>query len=114
MENRGTCGSVIGQMKKVDKTRRTWTAREEEVLVTTLKDVITKGWKSENGFKAGNLTLLEFSMHAAIPDITKVTMNDLVNQLSKPDNLSNAQDVVLDALRGMNELSEDKRVIAAQ
>ncbi|KZV21138.1 hypothetical protein F511_13204 [Dorcoceras hygrometricum] len=225
-------------MKKGDKTRRTWSAREEEILITALKDVITKGWKSENGFKAGYLTLLESAMHSAIPgtdlrgnphinsktdstfrsmrhkqwthyadwceifgsdratgehsqtfqnalndvlklnddvpnqfqfedtdscnasvaeddsisethtpsskpnastsskkrkrkqpnevddaivaainnlaDITKVTMNDLVKQLAAPDTLSDAQDVVLEALRGMNELSEDEQVIAAQ
>ncbi|KZV32950.1 hypothetical protein F511_01461 [Dorcoceras hygrometricum] len=67
MESGETCGSVIGQVKKGDKTRRTWSAREEEVLITALKDVITKGWKSENGFKAGYLTLLESAMHSAIP-----------------------------------------------
>ncbi|KZV56349.1 hypothetical protein F511_00346 [Dorcoceras hygrometricum] len=67
MESGETCGSVIGRVKKVDKTRRTWSAREEEVLITALKDVITKGWKSENGFKAGYLTLLESAMHSAIP-----------------------------------------------
>ncbi|KZV19580.1 hypothetical protein F511_13466 [Dorcoceras hygrometricum] len=279
MESGDTCGSVIGQVKKGDKTRRTWSAREEEVLIAALKDVITKGWKSENGFKAGYLTLLESAMHSAIPgtdlrgnphinskvhvwkktygtlvtllgkssvgwndsdktveatdetwdaiiktdstfrsmrhnqwthyadwceifgsdratgehsqtfqnalndvlklnddvpnqfqfgdtdacntsvaeddsisethtpsskpyaattskkrkrkqlnevddaivaainnlaDITKVTMNDLVKQLAAPDILSDAQDVVLEALRGMNELSEDEQVIAAQ
>ncbi|KZV33915.1 hypothetical protein F511_26106 [Dorcoceras hygrometricum] len=67
MESGDTCGSVIGRTKKVEKTRRTWTAREEDVLITSLKDVITKGWKSENGFKAGYLSLLESAMHAAIP-----------------------------------------------
>ncbi|KZV23404.1 hypothetical protein F511_17364 [Dorcoceras hygrometricum] len=246
MESGETCGSVIGRTKKVDKTRRTLSEREEDVLITTLKDMISKGRKSENGFKAGYLTLLESAMHAVIPgctlrgnphinskvhvwkktynglylpnhatqavdslprlvqdirkrscnwralqsfenslqdvlklnddvpndlqfgvaftgdtehgdddsisetttpsskpkvattskkrkrkqnnevddaivtainnlaDITKVTMNDLVKHLSGPDNLADVQDVVLDALQGMSELSEDKQVIAAQ
>ncbi|KZV28818.1 hypothetical protein F511_06252 [Dorcoceras hygrometricum] len=70
MESGETCGSVIGRTNKVDKTRRTWTAREEEVLITALKDVITKGWKNENGFKAGYVTLSESAMHAAIPCCT--------------------------------------------
>ncbi|KZV43361.1 hypothetical protein F511_19237 [Dorcoceras hygrometricum] len=70
MESGETCGSVVGRTKKVDKTRRTWTAREEDVLITALKYVITKGWKSENGFRAGYLTLLESAMHAAIPGCT--------------------------------------------
>ncbi|KZV27875.1 hypothetical protein F511_37401 [Dorcoceras hygrometricum] len=279
MESGDTCGSVIGRNKKVDKTRRSWTAREEDVLIAALKDVVTKGWKSENGFRSGYLTLLESAMHAALPgtdlrgnphinskvhvwkktygtlvtllgksglgwnvtdntveatdetwdsivkadssfrsmrhkhwthypdwcdifgndratgehsqtfenalkdvlkldddvpdemqfgdacafntfhgdedsisethatsskpnvettskkrkrkpvnevdeaivaainnlaDITKATMNDLVKQLAVPDNLSNTQDVVLDALREMNELSDEEQVIAAQ
>ncbi|KZV52440.1 hypothetical protein F511_32153 [Dorcoceras hygrometricum] len=59
-------GSLIGRMKKVDKTQRTWTAREE-VLIIALKNVIKKGWKSENGFKAAYLTLLENAIHASIP-----------------------------------------------
>ncbi|KZV28056.1 hypothetical protein F511_33109 [Dorcoceras hygrometricum] len=70
MESGETCGSVIGRTKKVDKTRRTWSAREEDVLITALKDVITKGWKSENGFKSGYLNLLESAMQAAIPGCT--------------------------------------------
>ncbi|KZV27086.1 hypothetical protein F511_14106 [Dorcoceras hygrometricum] len=49
-----------------------------------------------------------------LADITKVTMYDLVKQISGPDNLADAQDVVLDALQGMSELSEDEQVIAAQ
>ncbi|KZV40004.1 hypothetical protein F511_12399 [Dorcoceras hygrometricum] len=49
-----------------------------------------------------------------LADITKATMNDLVKQLAVPDNLSNTQDVVLDALREMNELSDEEHVIAAQ
>ncbi|XP_073025604.1 uncharacterized protein [Primulina eburnea] len=32
-----------------------------------MKDVITKGWKSENGFKAGYLNLLENAMQESIP-----------------------------------------------
>ncbi|KZV27328.1 hypothetical protein F511_02437 [Dorcoceras hygrometricum] len=67
MESGDTRTSVKARTNKVEKTRRTWTAREEDVLITSLKDVITKGWKSENGFRAGYLTLLESAMHAAIP-----------------------------------------------
>ncbi|KZV50983.1 hypothetical protein F511_15226 [Dorcoceras hygrometricum] len=67
MESGETCGSAVCRTKKVDKTRSTWTPREEDVLITSLKDVITKGWKSENGFKAGYVTLLDSAMHAALP-----------------------------------------------
>ncbi|KZV48920.1 hypothetical protein F511_09708 [Dorcoceras hygrometricum] len=219
MKSGETCGSVIDRMKKVDKTRRTWTAREEEADNNT-KRCFNRGGKA----KAGYLTSLESAMHAAIPgsnlrgnphikskvhvwkktystlvmllgksgvgwndtdntveatdetwdtiikfgdaygcntshceddsvsethtpsskhnvamtskkrkrkqvnevdeiivaannnlaDITKVTMNDLVKQLAAPHILSDTQDVVLDALRWMSELSEDEQVIAAQ
>ncbi|KZV24257.1 hypothetical protein F511_01739 [Dorcoceras hygrometricum] len=241
MESGDTCGSVIGQVKKVEKTRRTWTSREEEVLLTSLKDVITKGarveekvqyisnvirqsgvgwndtdntveatdetWdaiiKTDSTFRSmrhkqwthyadwceifGNdratgeqsqtfenalkdvlklndnvpnqigggeayafktsvddddsisethtpsskpnaatsskkrkrkqLKEVDDAIVAAInnlADITKVAMNDLVKQLAAPDILSDAQDVVLESLRGMSELSEDEQVIAAQ
>ncbi|KZV57867.1 hypothetical protein F511_03436, partial [Dorcoceras hygrometricum] len=49
-----------------------------------------------------------------LADITKVTMNDLVKQIAGPENLADAQDLVLDAFQGMSELSEDEHVIAAQ
>ncbi|XP_073138040.1 uncharacterized protein [Henckelia pumila] len=67
MESGATSGSFIGKSKKADKSRRSWTAREEEVLIHSLKDVITKGWRSENGFKSGYLNLLESSMKEALP-----------------------------------------------
>lgn len=67
MDVGATCGSVIGRSNKPEKSRRSWTSREEEVLIQSLKDIITKGWKSENGFKAGYLTLLENAMQTAIP-----------------------------------------------
>ncbi|KAK6127160.1 hypothetical protein DH2020_039089 [Rehmannia glutinosa] len=37
--------------KRNDKGRRSWSRREEEVLISALKEVIANGWKSENGFK---------------------------------------------------------------
>ncbi|KZV48877.1 hypothetical protein F511_16684, partial [Dorcoceras hygrometricum] len=49
-----------------------------------------------------------------LANITKATTNDLVKQLAVPDNLSTTQDVVLEALREMNDLSDEEQVIAAQ
>ncbi|XP_075515735.1 uncharacterized protein LOC142550546 [Primulina tabacum] len=66
MDSGASSASVVGRSNKQDKTRRSWNAREE-VLIQALKDVITKGWKSENGFKAGYLNLLENAMQEAIP-----------------------------------------------
>ncbi|KAH6761949.1 hypothetical protein C2S52_019382 [Perilla frutescens var. hirtella] len=56
-----------GQGKKIDKRRRSWTNREEEVLITALKDIVSKGWKCETGFRTGYLKLLERSMLKAFP-----------------------------------------------
>ncbi|KAL0404489.1 UNVERIFIED_CONTAM: hypothetical protein Sradi_2089700 [Sesamum radiatum] len=44
-----------GCRAKADKgnTRKTWTQREEEVLVNALRNIVTMGWKCENGFHAG-------------------------------------------------------------
>lgn len=48
--------------------RRTWTAKEEEVLLEALKDVKSQGYKSDNGFKGGYLLLLEGLMRKAFPE----------------------------------------------
>ena len=39
--------------------RRNWTDREEEVLLTTLKELVVQGWKSDNGDFAPD-TLLDW------------------------------------------------------
>ncbi|CAA0829278.1 Unknown protein [Striga hermonthica] len=57
-----------GPRKKMDKRRRSWSIKEEEVLINALKDIISKGWKCENGFKTGYLRLLERVMMKAFPN----------------------------------------------
>ncbi|KAG6433154.1 hypothetical protein SASPL_104762 [Salvia splendens] len=42
-----------------DRTRRTWSYREEEILVVALKDLVVTGWKADNGFRTGYLGRLE-------------------------------------------------------
>ncbi|KAG6531500.1 hypothetical protein ZIOFF_005314 [Zingiber officinale] len=78
MDSGSTSGSLVGKGKKAEKTRRSWSVHEEEVLIQALKDVINKGWKSENGFRAGYLTLLENAMRAAIPG-TNIHGNPHIN-----------------------------------
>ncbi|KAK6138020.1 hypothetical protein DH2020_028247 [Rehmannia glutinosa] len=56
-----------GQGRKIDKRRRSWSIKEEEVLIAALKDIISKGWKCENGFRTGYLRLLERVMLKAFP-----------------------------------------------
>ncbi|XP_057807932.1 uncharacterized protein LOC131022462 [Salvia miltiorrhiza] len=56
-----------GRLNKTDKTRRSWTTREEEVLLAALKELVAQGWKSDNGFRPGYLTKLEEAMRKAFP-----------------------------------------------
>ncbi|XP_057801016.1 uncharacterized protein LOC131016339 isoform X2 [Salvia miltiorrhiza] len=54
-----TCGN------KADKTRRSWSLKEEETLISSLKELVANGWKSDNGFRGGYLNKLEESMRRA-------------------------------------------------
>lgn len=54
--------------KKTDSRRRTWTVREEEVLINAFKDIVQSGWKCENGFRTGYLMVLEKAMVKVFPD----------------------------------------------
>lgn len=53
--------------KKNEKGRRIWSTKEEEALLSALKDLVNKGWKSENGFRNGYLIVLEDSMKNVFP-----------------------------------------------
>ncbi|XP_073017206.1 uncharacterized protein [Primulina eburnea] len=64
----GTCSSTMAnKVKKSEKGRRVWSAREEEVLIQSLKEAIANGWKSENGFKCGYLNFLEKAIMKIFP-----------------------------------------------
>ncbi|XP_073025150.1 uncharacterized protein [Primulina eburnea] len=111
MDSVATSGSGTARCNKPDKTRRSWSGREEDVLIQSLKDITTKGWKSENGFKAGYLTLLENAMHTTLtgtnirgnPHINskihvwKKTYSSLVTLLSKSGVGWNDTDNTIDA-----------------
>ncbi|XP_012842474.1 PREDICTED: uncharacterized protein LOC105962703 isoform X2 [Erythranthe guttata] len=56
-----------GHEKKMDKRRRSWSMKEEEVLISALRDIVAKGWKCENGFRTGYLRLLERAMLRYFP-----------------------------------------------
>ncbi|XP_075499391.1 uncharacterized protein LOC142537781 [Primulina tabacum] len=68
MDSLATNESINCQGKKADKSRHCWTTPEEDVLIVALKDVISKGYKSENGFRNGYLPLLESAMKSAFSD----------------------------------------------
>ncbi|XP_057792042.1 uncharacterized protein LOC131008935 [Salvia miltiorrhiza] len=64
----GNSDMVRARGNKTDKTRRSWTMREEEVLLAALKDLVVQGWKSDNGFRAGYLNKLEDAMRKEFPN----------------------------------------------
>ncbi|KAG8371437.1 hypothetical protein BUALT_Bualt13G0087500 [Buddleja alternifolia] len=52
------------------KSRRTWSIAEENALATAMKDLITGGWKCDNGFRTGYQGFLERAMLQAFPGTT--------------------------------------------
>ncbi|XP_075486243.1 uncharacterized protein LOC142525842 [Primulina tabacum] len=73
-----TSESFVDKAKKVDKTRRSWSEREEEFLIQALKDASAEGCKSGNGFRPGYLAFLENRMKVAFPD-TNIRGNPHIN-----------------------------------
>lgn len=57
------------RMESSNKTskRRCWSQKEEEVLISYLKDIVASGWKADNGFRVGYLSLLEQNMTKTFP-----------------------------------------------
>ncbi|KAL8498086.1 hypothetical protein ACS0TY_021424 [Phlomoides rotata] len=57
-----------GSFKKpTTNTRRIWTTREEKVLIDVLKELVNKGYKSDNGFRTGYLIKCEEALKADFP-----------------------------------------------
>ncbi|KAL0414918.1 UNVERIFIED_CONTAM: hypothetical protein Sradi_1693500 [Sesamum radiatum] len=57
-----------GAHKERSGTRRTWTLKEEEVLLNGLKMLVASGWKCDNGFHNDYLAQLEAHMSKAFPN----------------------------------------------
>lgn len=47
--------------------RRSWTDREEAVLMVAMKELVARGWKSDNGFRGGYLSKVEEWMQKEFP-----------------------------------------------
>ena len=45
-----------------------WTVREEEILAACLIDLVARGWKSDNGFRAGYLGRIEDVIRKEFPN----------------------------------------------
>ncbi|XP_057794964.1 uncharacterized protein LOC131011181 [Salvia miltiorrhiza] len=63
---------------KNDKSRRSWSAKEEVVLIQALKELVADGWKSDNGFRAGFLAKLEDALKKEFPG-TDLRANPHIN-----------------------------------
>ncbi|KAG8380561.1 hypothetical protein BUALT_Bualt06G0028400 [Buddleja alternifolia] len=63
------CGSNVSsyQGKKVVTCRQMWTKPEEDVLVQSLKEIISTGWKADNGFRVSYLNVLQDKIMRAFP-----------------------------------------------
>ncbi|KAL1553785.1 hypothetical protein AAHA92_14416 [Salvia divinorum] len=65
---KGLNDSPRQRFQKGDRTRRMWTLREEEILAATLLELVARGWKSDNGFRAGYLSKIEDSIRSEFPN----------------------------------------------
>lgn len=45
-----------------------WVQREEEIMAATLLDLVARGWKSDNGFRAGYQQRIEESIRNEFPN----------------------------------------------
>ncbi|KAG6420754.1 hypothetical protein SASPL_117292 [Salvia splendens] len=52
-------GERAGRRPKTDRTRRSWSTREEEALMLALKDLVVNKWESDNEFRGGYLARIE-------------------------------------------------------
>ncbi|KAG8376537.1 hypothetical protein BUALT_Bualt09G0073800 [Buddleja alternifolia] len=59
--------SANTQGKEGKSTRRLWSVQEERALACALKELVVRGYKSDNGFKMGYQIVLEQLMRQAMP-----------------------------------------------
>ncbi|XP_075486392.1 uncharacterized protein LOC142526003 [Primulina tabacum] len=76
------------------------------------KECVTSKIKKRKKGTDDEQTIVEAIKNLA--DITQNTMTDLIKKLASDDNLSDAQDQVLNALDEMTHLSEDEQLLAAK
>ena len=55
------------KFKKGVRTRRMWSQHEEEILAVMLVELVSLGWKSDNGFRSGYLQKCEGSIRQESP-----------------------------------------------
>ncbi|KAG6387119.1 hypothetical protein SASPL_152304 [Salvia splendens] len=60
----------LGRSKSIksDRSRCVWSVREEEILMATLKELTTNGWKCDNGYRARYLTRIKETIKCEFPN----------------------------------------------
>lgn len=53
--------------RRCDRVRRCWSDREEAVLISAMKDLVARGWKSDNGFRNGYASKIQSWLKAEVP-----------------------------------------------
>ncbi|GER39241.1 xyloglucan endotransglucosylase/hydrolase 32 [Striga asiatica] len=56
-----------GRNSQSNGHRRTWTSQEERALMDGLKELVSRGFKCDNGFRSGYTAVLEKHMHEIFP-----------------------------------------------
>ncbi|KAG6426848.1 hypothetical protein SASPL_111083 [Salvia splendens] len=81
---------------KPDRSRRSWSPREEEVLILALKDLVTNRWKADNGFRAGFLTRVEEFVRREIPTTTVRAQPHISSKINTWKKFYNSLNMMLD------------------
>ena len=58
-------GESSSRPNKGKAVRRSWTRKEEDALIVALKEIVAEGWKVDNAFRSGFLTVLEGKIKVA-------------------------------------------------
>lgn len=67
MQYAGNNGNDARRQRNDALSRRTWNVDGEDVLLSSLKELVTTGWKSDNEFHAGYIYKLEELMRIHFP-----------------------------------------------
>lgn len=66
------------EVVKPERTRRSWSKREEEVMIMALHDIVAGGWKADNGFRPGHSKMIYNVLKREIPN-TELKVSPHIN-----------------------------------
>ncbi|XP_057495691.1 uncharacterized protein LOC130780692 [Actinidia eriantha] len=89
-------GKKIAKEGKEKQTRRLWTAKEEEALLSCMMDCVCDKFRAENGFKAGFFVAVEKELPKLLPG---TTLKANPNIESKVKNWKEKYGIIADAIR---------------